>query len=119
MVVPLVSTRRGGEVAVLRIDGPPVNALDAAVRDAFATATCLVFSVDERRSGRPQVHNDVVAEFAAENADVAFSTIDTTIGLAAVREARRLVGVGVVRGLKLQNETGFFDCLDRSSPERR
>lgn len=39
--------------------------------------------------------------------------------LEAVREARRLVEAGVVRGLKLQNETVFFDFLDRSSPERR
>ena len=34
---------------------------------------CVVFSVDERLSGRPQVPNDVVAEFAAENADVAIA----------------------------------------------
>lgn len=82
---------------------------------------CVVFSVDERLSGRPQVTNDVMAEFAAENADVAiaFASIDPTRGPEAVREARRLVEAGVVRGLKLQNETVFFDFLDRSSPERR
>ncbi len=119
MVVPLVITRRGGEVAVLRIDSFPVNALDAAVRDALATTACVVFSVDERLSGRPQVPNDVVAEFAAENAVVALASIDTPIGFEAVREARRLVEAGVVRGLTLQNETVFFDFLDRSSPERR
>ena len=64
---------------------------------------CVVFSVDERLSGRPQVPNDVVAEFAAEHADVAiaFASLDPTRGPAAVREARRLVGAGLVRGLKL------------------
>jgi uncharacterized protein len=64
---------------------------------------CVVFSVDERLSGRPQVPNDVVAEFAAANADVAiaFASLDPTRGPAAVREARRLVDAGLVRGLKL------------------
>jgi len=58
---------------------------------------------------------------SAENADVAiaFTSIDPTRGPEAVREARRLVEAGVVRGLKLQNETVCFDFLDRSSPERR
>src|SRR5215813_3273898 len=39
---------------------------------------CVVFTVDERLTGRPQVPNDVVAEFAAENADVAiaFASLD-------------------------------------------
>jgi len=121
VVVPLVITRRGGEVAVLRIDSPPVTALDAAVRDALATTACVVSSVDERLSGRSQVPNDVVAEFAAENADVAsaFASIDPTRRPEAVREARRLVEAGMVGGLKLPNETVFFDFLDRSSPERR
>jgi len=98
-----------------------VNALDAAVRDALATTACVVSSVDERLSGRPQVPNDVMAEFAAENADVAsaFASIDPTRRPEAVREARRLVEAGVVRGLNLPNETVFFDFLDRSSPERR
>ena len=43
---------------------------------------CVVFSVDERLSGRPQVPNDVVAEFAAENSDVAiaFASLDPTRG---------------------------------------
>jgi uncharacterized protein len=64
---------------------------------------CVVFSVAERLSGRPQVPNDVVADFAAENADVAiaFASLDPTRGPAAVREARRLVSEGRVRGLKL------------------
>lgn len=121
MVVPLVITRRGGEAAVLRIDSSPVNALDTAVRDALATTACVVFSVDESLPGRPQAPDDVVAEFAAENAGVAiaFASIDSTRGSEAVREARRLVEAGVVRGRRLQNEAVFFDFLDRSSPERQ
>src|SRR4029453_14744810 len=34
----LVTTIMDGDVAVLRIDSPPVNALDAAVRGALASA---------------------------------------------------------------------------------
>src|SRR5215472_13982637 len=54
---------------------------------------CVVFSVDERLTGRPQVPNDVVAEFAAENSDIAiaFAGIDPTRGPEAVCQAKRLV----------------------------
>jgi predicted TIM-barrel fold metal-dependent hydrolase len=64
---------------------------------------CVVFTVDERLSGRPHVSNDVVAQFAADHSDfaIAFASIDPTRGPDAVREARRLVDAGVVRGLKL------------------
>ena len=63
----------------------------------------VVFSVDERLSGRPQVSNDEVADFAAENSDIAiaFASVDPTRGPAAVREAKRLVESGRIRGLKL------------------
>jgi hypothetical protein len=45
----------------------------------------------------------VIAQFAADNADVAiaFASIDPTRGPEAVREAKRLVSSGVVHGLKL------------------
>src|SRR4051812_36623745 len=64
---------------------------------------CVVFSVDERLTGRPPVPNDVVAQFAADNADVAiaFASIDPHRGDEGVREARRVVVAGIVRGLKL------------------
>lgn len=63
----------------------------------------VIFTVDERLTGRPQVSNDAVAEFAAANSDIAiaFASIDPTRGPEAVREARRLVASGVIRGLKL------------------
>ncbi len=64
---------------------------------------CVVFPVDERLTGRPMVSNDSVAEFAAANSDIAiaFASIDPTRGPEAVREARRLVGSGMIKGLKL------------------
>jgi predicted TIM-barrel fold metal-dependent hydrolase len=64
---------------------------------------CVVFPVDERLTGRPPVSNDAVAEFAAANADIAmaFASIDPTRGPEAVREAKRLVAGGVIKGLKL------------------
>lgn len=75
---------------------------------------CIVFSVDERLSGRPQVSNDAVAQFAADNSDIAiaFASIDPTRGPEAVREARRLVSSGAVRGLKLHPPMQQFFAND-------
>ena len=63
----------------------------------------VVFAVDERLTGRPPVTNDEVVGFAQANADVAipFASIDPHRGPEAVREAKRLISEGVVRGLKL------------------
>jgi uncharacterized protein len=63
---------------------------------------CVVFTVDERLTGRPMVPNDEIIQFALDNADVAipFASIDPTRGPEAVREAKRLVAAGA-RGLKL------------------
>ena len=76
---------------------------------------CVVFTVDERLSGRPHVSNDAVLEFAAANSDVAlaFVSIDPTRGEEAVREARRLVATGRVRGLKLHPPQMQFFPNDR------
>jgi predicted TIM-barrel fold metal-dependent hydrolase len=64
---------------------------------------CVVFSVDERITGRPQVPNDEVAAFAAENSDIvmAFASVDPTRGAEAVKEAKRLIATGGIRGFKL------------------
>lgn len=64
---------------------------------------CVVFPVEERLTGKAQVSNELVAEFAAENADICigFASIDPTRGPEAVREAKRLVAAGGIRGLKL------------------
>jgi len=76
---------------------------------------CVVFTVDERITGRPQVSNDAVAEFASKNADIAipFASLDPNRGADAVREARRLVSSGLVRGLKLHPPLQQFFPNDR------
>jgi uncharacterized protein len=76
---------------------------------------CVVFTVDEKLTGRPQVSNDAVAQFAAENADIAmaFASIDPSRGPEAVREARRLVATGGIHGLKLHPPLQQFYPNDR------
>jgi predicted TIM-barrel fold metal-dependent hydrolase len=77
---------------------------------------CVVFTVEEKLSGRPQVSNDAVLDFAAQNPDVAlpFVSLDPTRGPDAVREARRLVATGRVRGLKLHPPSQEFFPNDRA-----
>jgi uncharacterized protein len=77
----------------------------------------VVFTVDERLSGRRHVTNDDVLAFAAEHADVAmpFVSVDPTRGPDAVREARRLVATGLVRGLKLHPPLQQFFANDRAA----
>ena len=74
-----------------------------------------MFTVDERLSGRTQVSNDDVLQFAADNPDIAlpFVSVDPTRGPEAVREARRLVATGLVRGLKLHPPLQQFFPNDR------
>ena len=76
---------------------------------------CVVFTVDEKLTGRPQVSNDAVAEFAAENADIAiaFASLDPHRG--AERCARRggWSRRGGVRGLKLHPPLQQFFPNDR------
>jgi uncharacterized protein len=64
---------------------------------------CVVFTVDERLTGRPHLTNDAILEFAAKHPDIAlpFVSVDPTRGAPAVAEARRLLKTGAVRGLKL------------------
>lgn len=64
---------------------------------------CVVFTVDETLSGRPQVSNDSVAEFASDNSDIAiaFASINPHRGKQGVEEARRLLKTGKFHGLKL------------------
>ncbi|MGA8870481.1 MAG: amidohydrolase family protein [Candidatus Acidiferrales bacterium] len=76
---------------------------------------CVVFTVDERLSGRPQVSNDSVVEFAAQNADImmAFASIDPHRGAEGVREAKRLIATGLVRGFKFHPPIQEFFPNDR------
>ena len=64
---------------------------------------CVIFTVDERLTGRPPIPNDEIAAFAAENADImfAFASVDPTRGSEAVTEAKRLIAAGGIRGFKL------------------
>jgi predicted TIM-barrel fold metal-dependent hydrolase len=76
---------------------------------------CVVFSVDERITGRPQVPNDEVAAFAAENSDIvmAFASVDPTRGPDAVAEAKRLIAAGGIRGFKLHPPLQQFHANDK------
>lgn len=76
---------------------------------------CVVFPVEEKLTGKPQVSNDRVAEFAREHSDImiAFASIDPTRGADAVHEAKRLVATGAMRGLKLHPPLQQFFPNDR------
>ena len=78
---------------------------------------CVVFSVDERLTGRPQVPNDEVAAFAAENSDIvmAFASVDPMRGADAVAEARRLIASGGIRGFKLHPPLQQFHANDKAA----
>jgi len=76
---------------------------------------CVIFTVDETLTGTPRLSNDEVVAFAQQNADIAipFASINPTRGAEAVREARRLVSAGAVRGLKLHPPIQEFFPNDR------
>jgi uncharacterized protein len=78
---------------------------------------CVVFSVDERLTGRPQVPNDEVAAFAAENSDImiAFASVDPMRGPGAVAEAKRLIASGGIRGFKLHPPLQQFHANDKAA----
>jgi predicted TIM-barrel fold metal-dependent hydrolase len=63
---------------------------------------CVLFTVDERLSGRPMVPNDAILAAATAHPDVyvPFGSVDPTRGPQALAEARRLIDAGV-RGFKL------------------
>jgi predicted TIM-barrel fold metal-dependent hydrolase len=78
---------------------------------------CVVFSVDERLTGRPQVSNDEVVAFAADNSDIvmAFASVDPMRGPEAVKEARRLIAKGGIRGFKLHPPLQQFHANDQAA----
>jgi uncharacterized protein len=75
----------------------------------------VVFSVDEKLTGRPVVRNDEVLDFASENSDIAipFISIDPHRGAEGVAEAKRLLSTGNVYGLKLHPPVQQFFPDDR------
>ena len=92
----------------------PANRQELAQYYRSLKIGCVIFSVDERLTGRAQVPNDDVAAFAAENADImiAFASVDPTRGAEALREARRLIASGI-RGFKLHPPVQQFHANDR------
>jgi predicted TIM-barrel fold metal-dependent hydrolase len=106
----------------------PLNAVDAAAAryfgapavptelDALAAyyrerrIACVIFSVDERLSGRQIVPNDGVLDAATRHPDVLipFASVDPTRGPAALREVERLLADGRVRGFKLHPQMQQF-----------
>ena len=76
---------------------------------------CVVFTVDERLTGRPALSNDQIAEFAGENSDIAiaFASVDPTRGPQAVSEAKRLIASGGIAGFKLHPPLQQFHPNDK------
>jgi hypothetical protein len=72
----------------------------------------VMFTVDaEFEMGRRRISNDEVLEAAAKNADImlGFASIDPHKGKLGLREARRLIDGGMVRGFKFHpTAQGFF-----------
>jgi len=75
---------------------------------------CVVFSVDERMTGRKQVPNEDVLALAQANSDImiAFASVDPTRGKEAVDRAERLISAGV-RGFKIHQPLMNFQANDR------
>jgi uncharacterized protein len=79
---------------------------------------CVVFSVDGRRArGERLVSNEEVAELAAEHSDIMipFASVDPIEGVAAAREARRLIESFSVRGFKFHPQYQEFFPNDRKA----
>jgi predicted TIM-barrel fold metal-dependent hydrolase len=89
----------------------------AALADYYRSRkmACVLFTVDERLTGRAHLSNEAVIELAQANPDVIipFASFDPTRGPEAVRQAKRLVEQGVVRGLKLHPPLQEFAPNDR------
>ncbi len=89
----------------------------AALADYYRSRkmACVLFTVDERLTGRAHLSNEAVIELAQANPDVIipFASLDPTRGPEAVRQAKRLVEQGVIRGLKLHPPVQQFAPNDR------
>lgn len=111
------NTENAADVAArkyFRESGPRPTPQETAEYYRSRKIGCVVFSVDERLTGRPQVPNDQVAALAAANADImlAFASVDPTRGFDAVSEADRLIAHGI-RGFKLHPPLQQFHANDR------
>src|SRR4029434_6987820 len=77
--------------------GPSLSRKDLADYYRSRRIGCVVFSVDERMTGRKQVPNEEVLALAKENSDVmiAFASVDPTRGAEVVAAAERLIAAWV------------------------
>ena len=112
-----VDKRSEADAAARKYFGNPGAPRDpAGLADYYRSRNMafVVFTVDERLTGREQVTNDEVVRFAADHSDIAiaFVSIDPTRGREGVREARRLVETGHVHGLKLHPPAQQFFAND-------
>ncbi len=92
----------------------PLGLDDVAAYYRERNMACVVFTVDERLTGREAVPNDDVLAAAAAHADVLipFASVDPTRGPGALDEAQRLIAKGV-RGFKLHPPLQQFEPNDR------
>src|ERR1700736_2612099 len=111
----------GGEVAAAAAryfgaHGVPTGLDELAAYYRARSMACVLFSVDERLSGRPVVPNADVLAAADAHPDVIipFASVDPTRGREAVDEAARLIAGGLVRGFKLHPPLQQFAPNDRS-----
>ena len=93
---------------------PVLNRLELVEYYRSRKIGCVVFSVDERMTGRTQVPNEDVLALAQANPDVliAFGSVDPTRGREAVDRAERLISAGV-RGFKIHQPLMNFHANDR------
>jgi uncharacterized protein len=94
--------------------GVPLALDDLAAYYRERKMACVLFTVDERLTGRPIVPNDDVLAAAAAHPDVliAFASVDPMHGTAALEEAQRLIAAGA-RGFKLHPPLQQFEPNDR------
>jgi uncharacterized protein len=117
----------------LEHDGDGCNPAEMAAQKHFGTAGagrdaasvaeyyrsrnmgCVVFTVDEKLTGRPRLSNEEIVDFAVKNPDIAkaFISIDPSRGADGLAEARRLLQHGGVSGLKLHPPLQQFFPNDR------
>jgi len=96
--------------------GVPTALDEVAAYYRERSMACVLFSVDERLSGRPVVPNETVLAAAREHPDVfvPFASVDPMRGREAVDEVTRLVANGEVRGFKLHPPLQQFMPNDRA-----
>ncbi len=93
--------------------GVPLGLDDVATHYRERRMACVLFTVDERLSGRPAMPNDDVLAAAAAHPDVLipFVSVDPMRGPTALEEAQRLIRAGA-RGFKLHPPLQQFEPND-------